>query len=275
MTIPVEQTNYVYAGPYSTGDILPIPFSYQEESHVKVQVAGKNLEYNVGYTITGQNITLSTDVASGVNVVVYRETPLDNDSEFPQEAKFPSEKISGAIDKLTMQNQEQDDAIARTVKFSKEVDTTTVSNITFPSPDPGKAIKWSDDNNLENSENDVDTILDEAKVQADLAANQATLAAEQAHMATEESFKSEEYALTSKSWAIGSIDDLEEGSARYWAQRAADAVVNGAVYGESTYIKISDDKIISLKAKTLTQSEWDNLSEEEQKAIGIAFIYEE
>lgn len=192
MTIPVEQTNYVYAGPYSTGDILPIPFSFNEPEHVKVMRDETDLEINVDYSVSGQNVILNVPFASGESVVVYRQTTLDNDSEFPQEAKFSSEKIADAIDKLTMQNQEQDEALTRALKFSRNIDADLIDKMSFPASDPGKGIMWASDGTLVNTKDDIDGIITEAtaqavksatsaaesKVQADKSAESATKAAQ-------------------------------------------------------------------------------------------------
>ncbi len=184
MTIPVEQTRYVYIGPFSAGGTIPIPFSYDEPEHVKMLSGNNTLEINVDYTVLGKNITMLTPVATGVRVVVFRDTPINNEAEFPQEAKFDSEKINDAIDKLTMQNQEQEDGILRAVKFPMGTDASVLDGVTFPLPSPGKGIKWDDDGNLANTDTSIDEIIEKATEQADKAEAQATIATTQAGIAT-------------------------------------------------------------------------------------------
>lgn len=184
MTIPVEQTRYVYIGPFSAGGTIPIPFSYDEPEHVKMLSGNNTLEINVDYTVLGKNITMLTPVATGIRVVVFRDTPISNEAEFPQEAKFDSEKINDAIDKLTMQNQEQEDGILRAVKFPMGTDGSVLGGVTFPLPNPGKGIKWGDNGNLANTDVAIDEIIEKATEQANKAESQATIATTQAGIAT-------------------------------------------------------------------------------------------
>lgn len=168
MTIPIEITRYVYAGPYDVGDTIPLPFTYMEAEHVKLLKNTEALRFNIDYTVLGQNATLNVAISADDKVVAYRQTPLDNDSEFPQEAEFDSEKINDAIDKLTMQNQEQQDAIDRALKLDMDTDTTTI--VGLPVPDPNKCLKWSADaKKLINSTYDPDSQVTTAAYHADRA----------------------------------------------------------------------------------------------------------
>lgn len=180
MTIPVEQIRYVYAGPYGVGNIVPIPFDYVKEEHIRVYINKELLEFNVDYSILGQNVTLYRAVATEDTVTVCRETPLDQDSDFPQEAEFDSQKITDALDKLTMQNQEQDELLSRAIKLP--IDTPlNISDFDLPLPEAGKALKWSDDESaLVNSTYKIDDIATEAKQYADTAAQQAAVASQKA-----------------------------------------------------------------------------------------------
>lgn len=241
MTIPVEQTRYIYKGPYSIGDTIPIPFSYSNETDVKLYLDDSPLEINVGYGVTGQNINVLTNIGSGTKVVVQRETPLDNDAEFPQEAEFDSDKINNAIDKVTRQNQEQDELLARAIKMPVDTDKELLKGVTFPSPNPNKAIQWnSSGTNLTNSVYGIDDLtnkVDEALGKVDGIIDDVSMSLEEIQRLESSSHG---WANTSRSWAVGSDTERPEGSAKWWAQQTAQTVKM------ESYTKAEVDRILNL-----------------------------
>lgn len=276
MTLPVEQTRYVYLGPFSVGDVVPIPFSYIEEEDVHLVKDGSLLTFNVDYTVLGQNVTLNTGVSSDGTLVVYRETPLDNDAEFPQEAKFPSEKIEESIDKLTMQNQEQEDTLARAVKFPMDTDSSITGTVTFPKPESGKGVKWDENGSLVNTDENIDDMVALATEQAEIATEQADIAKSSATTAVNAAGQSDWALNEGITWAVGTLAQRPEGSAKYWAERAENASGGGGTeYHEGDFIKISETNIISADIKALTEAQWEVLTTAQKEAIGIAMIYEE
>lgn len=183
MTLPEEQSRYVYSGPYSVGDTAPIPFTYAEPEHVKAFRDNKELELNVEYSVMGQNITLLVPIASAEKLVVCRETPIDNNAEFPQEASFNSEKINDTIDKLTMQNQEQEEALGRALKLPID-SPIDIKDLDLPLPEANKGLKWNEEaNGLVNTKYDTDAIADLATEQAGIATEQAAIATTKANEA--------------------------------------------------------------------------------------------
>ena len=172
MTLPVQVVRYVYTGPYSVGATVPIPFTYMETDHVDAYKNQEQLTFNVDYSVTGQNVTLNTAIGTSDKLVIVRQTPLNNDAEFPQEAEFDSAKINDAIDKLTMQNQEQQEQIDRALKVP--IDSTTGYIVGLPSPDPMKCLKWnSAGSSLINSTYDPDSQVANAAYWAGQAQNYA------------------------------------------------------------------------------------------------------
>lgn len=172
MTLPVQVVRYVYTGPYSVGATVPIPFTYMETDHVDAYKNQEQLTFNVDYSVTGQNVTLKTAIGASDKLVIVRQTPLNNDAEFPQEAEFDSAKINDAIDKLTMQNQEQQEQIDRALKVP--IDSTTGYIVGLPSPDPMKCLKWnSAGSSLINSTYDPDSQVANAAYWAGQAQNYA------------------------------------------------------------------------------------------------------
>lgn len=255
--IPVEQARYVYQGPYAINDTIPIPFTYSEKEHVKAYRSdGTEYVYASDYQVDGQNFIVKRPVLDDEKLVIYRKTALDNDSEFPQEGSFDSEKINDALDKLTRQNQEQDDALDRAVKFSRTTGDAT-KLVFFPEPEAGKAIRWNNEGtNLINTDTDIDTIIEQSTINTEAAeryARQARISAENA--AASEVIAAESAALARRY--------LEEGQ----------------YTSDDNYININNTtKKISLNYSQLLQvfttAEWANKTEQEKAAIPYAFIYD-
>lgn len=176
MTLPVQAVRYVYQGPYNIGDTVPIPFDYMEGDHVDLYKNKEQLRYNIDYTVLGGNATLNIAVSSTDKIVVVRDTPANNDAEFPQEASFDSEKINDAIDKIVMKLQELEEELDRAIKT--DIDAPTGTIIGLPTPDPSKCLKWdTSGENLINSLYDPDSQVANASYWAQQAENAANRAA--------------------------------------------------------------------------------------------------
>lgn len=270
MTIPEQQVRYVYDGPYDIGDIAPIPFDYMETSHVKAARNEEILEFNVDYTVLGQNLTLRTNILATDKLVVFRDTPLDNDAEFPQEADFDSAKINDSIDKLTMQNQEQEEELDRCIKFPID-SSEDLKDITFPTPDANKCIKWNEDGTaLVNSKYDPDALADlilDAGGNADAAAKIAVEAAKDAL----ESAERAEAAADRAEAAADRADSYSKEEINNFLSTKQDKLTAG------DYIKIQGNVISATPedmVHTYEPEEWESLPQETKNSIKVAFIYE-
>lgn len=268
MTLPEEQSRYVYKGPYSVGDTAPIPFTYAEPEHVKALRDNRALELNVEYSVMGQNVTMLVPIASAENLVIYRETPLDNDAEFPQEAAFNSEKINNVIDKLTMQNQEQEEALGRALKLPIDA-PTDIKNLDLPLPEPNKGLKWNEEGNgLVNTKYDTDAIGDLAKEQADIATQQAAIATTKANEAAASAAlaaqKAEETAATAEEAiqnikdevtnAISQTEEVKE-AAQQAIKDAKDAAVEEVNNTASTALSDLEAEITEAKDQAIAEVE--------------------
>ena len=168
MTIPAElpRTGPFFKG-YNPGDKEDFTFSYSDKEDVKITVGGDSLIYGVDYSIVGQQVTFNKYIGASQEVIIYRVTPLDNDSEYPQEAPFDSQKINDALDKLTRQNQEQAEELARAIKIAMSAaesdKTTEITKVEGISPEADKCLKWnSEGTSLKNSKYDPDLAYEEA-----------------------------------------------------------------------------------------------------------------
>ena len=154
------RVQYVYS---TSSQVYNITFPYIERQYVKCMVKDQELTYNVHYQVPVFDpvsletdelyltllITPTTNLNDGVTIeegdliTIYRETPIDQQAEFPQTAKFSSQKITEALDKLTLQQQEQQDDITRCLKLAKNVPDGFETSL--PSPVGKNYIRWSDD----------------------------------------------------------------------------------------------------------------------------------
>ena len=145
---PRVQYNYTIAQQQ-----YPITFPYIERQYVKCMVGDELLVYNIDYQVPAFDqeslddnelyLTLLITPTVGDIITIYRETPLDQQAEFPQEAKFSSQKITEALDKLTHQQQEQQDDLATCLRLSKNIPVDF--NTELPAPAANQVIQWNED----------------------------------------------------------------------------------------------------------------------------------
>ena len=154
------RTQYTYTNEKQE---YPITFPYIERQYVKCMVGSQELTYNVHYQVPPFDseslkedelyltllITPNADLDDGIKIevgdtiTIYRATPLDQQAEFPQEAKFSSQKITEALDKLTHQQQEQQDDLNTCLRLAKNIPIGF--NTELPSPAANQVIQWNED----------------------------------------------------------------------------------------------------------------------------------
>lgn len=137
-----------YTGPYDIGQLLPLTFPYDQPEDVHMQIGDTEATYNTEYFISGltpESVTLKEPIDSGVLITIYRETPLDQQSDFPQNARFSSKRIEDALDKICMEQQEQEEKIARCV--IAPISMAAGFSGTLPPAQSGKALIWNTDEN--------------------------------------------------------------------------------------------------------------------------------
>ena len=207
--------------PIMTGDPLPLPFKFVEKTQVRAILSDGtelilNQDYTVGYPeeeepdedeslVMTDNmvVILNIDIPVGETITIYRETALDQTSEFPQEARFSSRKIEDALDKLTMQNQEQRESLARALKLPLNA-PIDIGNLALPNPEPNRSVKWNSEGTaLINTSFDPDTAL----VTTENYKNQAVTAATGAAKSEAEAVKQ---ATDAKNAAKSAQEDAQE-----------------------------------------------------------------
>ena len=168
--------------PILRDDVLPYPYRYTEKDQIYVLEGVTELTRNEDFSVSYDgSVTILKDIPIGTVLTIYRSTPLDQGSEFPQEAPFSSKKIEDALDKLTMQNQEQREALSRALKLPMTA-STGLADLEMPTPEPNRSVKWNAEGTaLINTNFDPDTALEQTekfKTQAEQAAKDAVAAKE-------------------------------------------------------------------------------------------------
>ena len=171
---------------------------------------------------TGQIILKTVNVLPGEKLTVYRVSQIIQDKDYPRTGAFPAATHEGALDYLTMQNQEQKDDIDRALKVPISTQNFEGS---LPLPIPSRALKINNDGTgFEMSEYDPDLALittEEFKNRAEQAAasaeqaaasaeTDATLASEKANLAVQEAEKATSQANLTQQYKQETIDYIEE-----------------------------------------------------------------
>ena len=223
----IENTNtkQFYPGPILNNTLEITDFLFNDAEQIKIKHSKLNeegilidvdLDYPIDYEVTkilpsdvnaaeaaltastGQVLLKNVNVLAGEKLTVYRVSQIIQDMDYPRTGAFPAASHEGALDYLTMQNQEQQEQINRSLKIPNSVETFDAQ---MPTPLPARALKINaDGTGFEMSEYDPDVALittEEFKNQAQQAAiealasqnvatQQATIATEQANIATEQ-----------------------------------------------------------------------------------------
>lgn len=252
----IENTNtkQFYPGPILNNTLEITDFLFNDAEQIKIKHSKLNeegilidvdLNYPTDYEVTkvlpsdinaaeaaltastGQIMLKNVDVLAGEKLTVYRVSLIIQDKDYPRTGAFPAATHEGALDYLTMQNQEQKDEIDRALKVPISTQNFEGS---LPLPIPSRALKINNDGTgFEMSEFDPDLALvttEEFKTQSQQAAaealasqnaatEQATIAAQQANIATEKTIEvvqAKEEAVTTIKDAVTTIKDVETNS---------------------------------------------------------------
>ncbi len=156
--------------------VYPVSFPFYEDTElVVILVAADGTEttqtLTTHYTVDGGggatgSITMVTAPAAGERLVRYRVSPLTQETDYAEGDAFPADSHEAALDRLTMQNQEQADKLDRSLSLSETSEVT--GNVSIEEPIAGHPLKWNATaNGIENGSTDLDAI--ETNVAADAA----------------------------------------------------------------------------------------------------------
>lgn len=142
MTISSSTNKAQYTGNDAT-TIFPYDFVIPTAQDLQVylgdtlQVAGFTAQ-GIGNP-AGGSVTFDTAPATGVIVSIMRVMPLTQAVDYVPYDAFPAQTHEGALDKLTMIDQQLQEQIDRTVKLSV---SSPAGTILIDAPEDGKVIQW-------------------------------------------------------------------------------------------------------------------------------------
>lgn len=140
MTISVETNKHTYSGDGANKNFA-FSFPILDETHIDVLVKDTNGDITTQtltthYTITGTGNTRgSTDYASGTvkfvtapaatdTVIILRDVPKTQGTDYIENATFSAETTEDSFDKLTMQVQELEEKLDRSIKVDPVTEST-------------------------------------------------------------------------------------------------------------------------------------------------------
>lgn len=140
-----------YTGPFVEGQLLPLTFPYIAKTDVYMLIDGAPAQLNIDFEIITEisaehpvaypnSAYIKNALPNAKQITLYRVTPLDQQAPFPQMSKFRSERIEQALDKLTMQQQEQEEQLSRCIIAPITLETF---NGQLPAPAADQALKWN------------------------------------------------------------------------------------------------------------------------------------
>jgi hypothetical protein len=112
MTIDVTLRAIDYIGD-GVSTVFSFPYPFSDVDHIKV------LGYSSGFSVdTNGDVTFSSAPASGESIVIYRETPQTQLTDYISGDDFPEDSHEAALDKLTMETQEVQEQVNRSLRFA-------------------------------------------------------------------------------------------------------------------------------------------------------------
>lgn len=139
MTVASTTSKVSYAGDGAT-TTFTVPFYFLDQTHIKVTyrvnaTATETVKtLTTDYTVSGAgvaaggSITTTSAPAAGITVVIQRNVPLTQETSYQPNDPFPAKTHEAALDKLTMETQQLNEAIARSIKLST---TNTMTSTEF------------------------------------------------------------------------------------------------------------------------------------------------
>jgi len=124
---------------------FPITFPYNDDSEIKVYlyntVTMEDETLITSYNIIDNNVVTNETYSSDYRLTIVRELPLIQDTNLSSSGILPPEVIEERFDKLTMQIQQLQDQLDRTLIMHK---STTYSGLHLPEPENGFFLLWKD-----------------------------------------------------------------------------------------------------------------------------------
>ncbi|MBR1777076.1 MAG: hypothetical protein IJ752_00620 [Alphaproteobacteria bacterium] len=106
MTVNTTTNKVAYIG-NGVAASFAIPFPFLEKEHLKVhQLLNDVQTERRDWTISGGNMVFATAPANEAQIVIMREVPLTQETDYRENEVLPAETLERNFDKLTMQVQQ-------------------------------------------------------------------------------------------------------------------------------------------------------------------------
>ncbi|MBR4126234.1 MAG: hypothetical protein IKR09_01485 [Alphaproteobacteria bacterium] len=133
MTVSTTTNKVAYIG-NGIATTFAIPFPFLEETHLKVKQLLNNEQINrTDWTISGGNMVFATAPANDAQIVIMREVPLTQETDYRENEVLPAETLERNFDKLTMQVQQLKEQADRAVTVDVFDNSDTDPAILIPS----------------------------------------------------------------------------------------------------------------------------------------------
>ena len=116
MTVSTETNKVSYIG-NGVAVGFAVPFPFLEREHLKVLQLLNNVQTErTDWTLSGGNLVFETAPADGARIIIMREVPLTQETDYRENEILPAETLERNFDKLTMQVQQLAEESGRSVK---------------------------------------------------------------------------------------------------------------------------------------------------------------
>ncbi len=129
MTVSTTTNKVSYIG-NGVAASFAIPFPFLEQEHLKVKQLLDNVQTErTDWTVSGGNMVFETSPADGAQILIMREVPLTQETDYRENEVLPAETLECNFDKLTMQVQQLKEQADRAVTVDIFDDTDAASLI--------------------------------------------------------------------------------------------------------------------------------------------------
>jgi hypothetical protein len=150
MTVSSSVNKVTYSGNSATL-IFPVNYYFLENSHLQVILVSNNVEtiqtLTSQYTVTGAgnpaggSVTMVTAPPTGTQLIIVRNVPATQETDYLANDPFPAESHERALDKLTMLVQQVELDADRALKIPLSSLATTSTEL--PAPSANKLLAWN------------------------------------------------------------------------------------------------------------------------------------
>lgn len=151
MTVSTTESRIGYNGNGAT-TVFAFPYRFLVNTDLVVTLVRADTTQvvqtlNTDYTVTGAGddaggtVTMVVPPATGQQLVIVRDVPLTQETDYISGDPFPAETHERALDKLTMISQRLNNLISRSIRLS-DADLLVTSTI-LPAPSPGSSLIWN------------------------------------------------------------------------------------------------------------------------------------